>query len=403
MLCCDRPAVPAISMPSTASPSRLPGLDTLRAAAIVAVMFFHLTIFGELPSRILPVTWFGWMGVDLFFVLSGFLIGQQLLRGWTEERRPSFLSFYLRRAARILPAYWCVLLLYFFVPAWRESGGLPPLWKFLTFTLNLDVNLSQHAFSHAWSLCVEEHFYLLLPLLLAALMRRPSARKAVAAVALMVAGGIMLRAALIARFPDNVFALVYYPSWTRLDGLTFGVGLAALRTFRPAVWRRWMQHGHALLIGGIAVAGCAMWLFQGRDQGAATGLAWWAQVFGFPLLDAGLALVTASAMSERALLGRSRIPGAGLLAALAYSLYLTHKEVAHFVMVQFPGVTASQGPASWCLYAAACVGVAGLLHLLVERPVLRLRDRFVRQTYVERGASRGVALALAGEGEESGA
>lgn len=195
MLCCERPALPAISMPPAAPPSRLPGLDTLRAAAILAVMFFHLTIFGELPEGILPLPWFGWMGVDLFFVLSGFLIGQQLLRGWTEEQRPSFGRFYLRRAARILPAYWFVLLLYFLVPAWRESSGLPPLWTFLTFTLNLDVNLRQHAFSHAWSLCVEEHFYLLLPLLLALLMRRPSARKAVATVALMVAGGVILRGA----------------------------------------------------------------------------------------------------------------------------------------------------------------------------------------------------------------
>ncbi len=134
---------------------------------------------------------------------------------------------------------------------------------------------------------------------------------------------------------------------------------------------------------------------------AAAGLAWWAQVFGFPLLDAGLALVTASAMSPKGLLGRRRIPGAGLLAALAYTLYLTHKEVAHFVMRHFPGVTASRGPESWCLYAAACLSVAGLLHLLVERPVLRLRDRFVRQTYVERDESHAVALAVAGETGES--
>jgi peptidoglycan/LPS O-acetylase OafA/YrhL len=62
-------------MKPIAAPARLFGLDTLRAFAIV-VMLYHLTIFGELPKRILPVTYFGWMGVDLFFVLSGFLIGQ---------------------------------------------------------------------------------------------------------------------------------------------------------------------------------------------------------------------------------------------------------------------------------------------------------------------------------------
>lgn len=67
-------------MKFTSASTRHPGLDTLRALAILAVMLYHLTAFGELPFRIFPVTYFGWMGVDLFFVLSGFLIGQQVLR-----------------------------------------------------------------------------------------------------------------------------------------------------------------------------------------------------------------------------------------------------------------------------------------------------------------------------------
>jgi peptidoglycan/LPS O-acetylase OafA/YrhL len=87
-----------------AAPTRLFGLDTLHALAIVVVMLYHLTIFGELPTRILPVTYFGSMGVDLFFVLSGFLIGQQALKPYLSGHRPSIAEFYRRRAYRKYPA-----------------------------------------------------------------------------------------------------------------------------------------------------------------------------------------------------------------------------------------------------------------------------------------------------------
>jgi peptidoglycan/LPS O-acetylase OafA/YrhL len=88
-----------------AAPTRLFGLDSLRALAILVVMLYHMTVFGELPSRILSVTDFGWMGVDLFFVLSGFLIGQQVLKPYLMGQRPSIAEFYRRRIYRILPAY----------------------------------------------------------------------------------------------------------------------------------------------------------------------------------------------------------------------------------------------------------------------------------------------------------
>ncbi|HEY9137153.1 MAG TPA: acyltransferase, partial [Terriglobus sp.] len=115
-------------MTSTTHVTRLHGLDTLRAIAVLAVVLYHLTIFGELPIQLLPVTWHGWMGVDLFFVLSGYLIGRQLVKPYLRGSRPSLKEFYLRRAFRILPAYLAVVALYFVVPAWRDFPALPPLW-----------------------------------------------------------------------------------------------------------------------------------------------------------------------------------------------------------------------------------------------------------------------------------
>lgn len=355
------------------------GLDTLRAAAVLAVMFYHLTIFGELPFSWLPVTYYGWMGVDLFFVLSGFLIGQQLFQKYRDGAKPSAVDFYLRRAFRILPAYFAVLALYFLAPAWRESPRIGPLWKFLTFTMNFGFSFDTRAFSHAWSLCVEEHFYLLLPLLAMLLMRRPSLRKTIAVIVCVTAFGIGLRAWLLARYPDDVWTAIYYPTYTRLDGLVAGISLALIKVFREQWWQRLMRHGH-LLIGAAAVlVGSMVWMVRERNLGDDVGSARWAIVIGFPLLSAGLALMTASAMSERGWLARWRVPGAQWIAALAFSLYLTHKEVGHLVHERFRAIADAQGPASWALYAVACLAAAVLLHLLVERPFLALRGRVMRR------------------------
>jgi peptidoglycan/LPS O-acetylase OafA/YrhL len=376
LLCCSRLSLLGTSdtpqMKPTVSSARLVGLDTLRALAVIIVIFYHLTIFGELPSGILPVTYFGWMGVDLFFVLSGFLIGQQVLKPYLNGQRP---SIYRRRAYRILPAYLAVLTLYFFVPGWREFPSLAPAWKFLTFTMNLGFSFDRRGFSHAWSLCVEEHFYLVLPLLVTLLMRRPSAKKTAIVLAFVVLFGILLRTFLVTHHPDDVWTGIYYPSYTRLDGLLTGVTLAIVRAFRPAWWRTFMQRGHTLLLTGTLCVGCVVWMFRNQDLGNDTGSAMWGVIVGFPLLALGLGLITASSVSANGLLARVRIPGAETIATLAFSLYLTHKAVGHLIMQHFPWITSPQGPASWLLYGVTCFSAAWLLHVAVERPFLRLRDR----------------------------
>jgi peptidoglycan/LPS O-acetylase OafA/YrhL len=365
-------------MKRIAAPTRLFGLDTLRAFAVIIVMLYHLTVFGELPSRLLPVTYYGWMGVDLFFVLSGFLIGQQALKPYLTGQRFSIPEFYRRRAYRILPAYLVVLTLYFLFPVLRESPRLAPLWKFLTFTMNIGISFDRHCFSHAWSLCVEEYFYLVLPLLVALLMRRPSARKTIAVLASVSIFGICLRAFLITHYPDEVWSRIYYPTYTRLDGLLTGVALAIVRTFRPAWWQTLMQRGHTLLLTGIACVGGVLWMFRNQDLGNDTGSAMWGVILGFPLLALGLGLITASSVSKNGILARVKIPGAETIATLAFSLYLTHKAVGHFVQKRFPQITAPQGPVSWLLYAVTCLLAALLLHVAIERPFLRLRDRSTR-------------------------
>jgi peptidoglycan/LPS O-acetylase OafA/YrhL len=373
--------------------TRLPGLDTLRAIAIVAVMLYHLKPF--LPEKMTAAAQFGWMGVDLFFVLSGYLIGMQLLRPYSTGEKPSIREFYRRRAYRILPAYLVVLWLYLVFPTWRESPALPPLWQFLTFTVNLlFVDFSHHAFSHVWSLCVEEHFYLVLPLLVILLMRRPSLRKTVIVIGAVVLFGICFRGyellpliappgwtgrGVLDEFGTFYYKYLYYPTYSRLDGLVVGVTLALVRLFRPGWWRWMARRGHAALMLGLMLTGLVCWMFRNDGMADATKVAAWGTVVGYPLLAVGLGLLVVSSVSSNGLLSKFRMPGAQLVAMLAFSLYLTHKEVAHLDRTYLRSLTEARDAKTVVIYAVTCLLVAGLLYGLVERPFMVLRDRSERR------------------------
>lgn len=359
------------------SSAREPGLDLMRAIAILWVMLWHMHFALRPGIWSLPAN-YGWMGVDLFFVLSGYLIGSQLLRPYTRGNHPSIGGFYMRRAFRVLPAYLTVLLLYFAIPGFREAPGLSPAWQFLSFTENFRIDyLNDRAFSHVWSLCVEEHFYLVLPLLILLLMRRPSFSKALALILGILCFGIAIRAYVylhhVAIFPrdDDAFALayvekIYYPTHTRLDGLLVGVTLATIKTFRPAWWQRAMSHGYLLLISGLALCACAMWLFSDR-------LSFSGSVVGFPVLAIGLGLLIASSVAPSSPF--SKVRGFGLIAALAYSAYLTHKEIIHMVRIHLPRLVESRGWLALLAYFAFSFLGAFVLYVAIERPFLRLRER----------------------------
>ncbi len=158
--------------------SRAIGPDLLRAAAILLVMLVHLPVEAT-PSVLLGVRTYGWLGVDVFFVLSGFLIGSQLFKEISRTGRVDIKSFYIRRAFRIFPAFFTVLGLYALFPILRDAPTMQPLWSFATFTVNFNFDPRVgRAFSQAWSLCVEEHFYLTLPILVLLLYRRINAKRA---------------------------------------------------------------------------------------------------------------------------------------------------------------------------------------------------------------------------------
>lgn len=242
--------------------ARQPGLDLLRALAITLVIFYHAGLFGfSLPGR---AERFGWIGVDLFFVLSGYLIAGQLLAPIARGESPNLRRFFWRRALRILPAYLLVAAVYFALPALREYPTIPPLWKFLLFVQNVGLR-GGTAFSHAWSLCVEAQFYLVLPFVLIALARKR--RAAMAAPCIVIGAGILLRASIAyslatdGAVPFRGFQqLIYYATWTRLDPLTLGATLAAIQRFRPAWWTKLQDIAAWLWLVGLALIVFSLYL-----------------------------------------------------------------------------------------------------------------------------------------------
>lgn len=358
--------------------TRAPGVDLLRALAIAAVMLYHISSHGiPIPALVEH----GWMGVDLFFVLSGYLIGWQLLRAYARGEQPRWRHFMLSRALRILPAYYAVLALYALLPP-PEGGALQPLWKYLTFTLNLAPDWRRGAaYSHAWSLCVEEHFYLLFPVLAWLLARRLTARTAIALVVGMIAGGMLLRGWLwhtqvAPRLADDAGAamhafirLIYNPTYARLDGLLMGVSLAACRAFRPAWWNAVLRHGRMLLAAGAVVLAVCTRMVLDSAIGA---------VALFPLVALGCSLLLTGAISSATWIGRRPLPGARQVALLAFSLYLTHKQIYAWLDALLPDLGRAAPLLALTVYLTASLAAAALLYLAIERPGLRLRRRLLR-------------------------
>ncbi|MEI9905214.1 MAG: acyltransferase [Asticcacaulis sp.] len=356
------------------------GPDLLRGLAILMVMATHMP-YDHVPAAF-EMWWgrYGWFGVDVFFVLSGYLIGSELLRPVYDGRAPDLVVFYIKRAFRILPVFWLVLAIYVFLPTLREAPTMAPAWRFLTFTVNLGLDVrTARSFSHAWSLCVEEHFYLILPWLVL-LFRKSNMRwlPLVFGIAL-AAGGMILRHVL---WQDaqamgggwaDFLRLVYYPSWCRLDGLIAGVSLAALRLFHQGAWARWARPVWLLplALACISVA-IGMTVATGQILNEISS------VVVYPLFSLGVMALLAALVQLEPHLGALRWSGLGFIAAISYSLYLCQKLVFAADIRWLPaGVT--QGWWAVVVFYVSAIAVAVLLWWAVERPFLALRARLIRR------------------------
>lgn len=266
------------SAPTVSSSSRahIPALDGLRGLAILLVLMAHLYVPASVKLR--AVANAGWIGVDLFFVLSGFLITGILLEA---KGQPGyFRQFYARRARRIFPIYYLALVLGIFVlPAVPSIVRLRELqiW-FWTYTVNVaqavhGLRGMPEFWAIYWSLAVEEQFYLLWPLVVllagTATLRR---------LCLMgIAGAWLLRPALVAwGVPGDV---IYVQLFTRMDALLAGAWVATWRHDGRALSVQWGRLAGGVAAGGVLLIGVWRGGFESDDP--------MVSVLGFSLVTVG--------------------------------------------------------------------------------------------------------------------
>jgi peptidoglycan/LPS O-acetylase OafA/YrhL/lysophospholipase L1-like esterase len=335
---------------------RTPALDGLRAVAVLAVFARHLQ---------LPLASGGWLGVDVFFVLSGYLITTLLLREHDRDGRIALGRFYLRRARRLYPALIVVLAAGLTFAATLSGDGT--LGGYLTaaalagtYTTDLAVlvtgNGDYGALTHMWSLAVEEQFYLLWPVALVFALRR-----GVNVVAWSLAGAGASLAVLASSLnpADQPTPLGYFYPHTRAYELLLGCTLAAWLTRQPL-----RKPTFAATVGAVGLAGLILAVgVAGTDRFTVPAIA--AAGALSCLLVAGLA--TGGGGPAGRLLGVRPLV---YLGRISYGIYLWHLPVltvlGHFVHASLS--------VSAVLAVAVTTGIAAASHRWVESPFLRPRE-----------------------------
>jgi len=363
--------------------NRLYGLDTLRAIAIIIVLIYHYKVVVSRDNIFGFMSQLGWTGVDLFFVLSGYLIGNQILSAFAKGQDFSLKLFYIRRFLRTLPNYYFVLALYFIFPVALSGTTTAPLWSFLTFTQNLDLRAGE-TFTHSWSLCIEEQFYLIFPViaLLIAYTKRSIALGWVAIVGTMLIA-MFLRgynwhahgeaAISMQSFMENI----YYSSFTRVDELLPGVAIALLKNFHPAAYAAILRRGNLLLVVGLASVGIMFYVFQNYAYIKGYGTTFQVVTFGYSLLAISFAILVLAALSPHSALHRIRIPGTASLALWSYAIYLIHKPL--FQVLKAPLTEYGVDINGWlgvAIIMAVSIFCGWALYFFVETPFMNLRARF---------------------------
>jgi len=358
---------------------RLHGLDHLRALAIIMVFMFHYN-HGEFPVWMNVFSSFGWTGVDLFFVLSGYLIASQLFKHISKGYDFSIKDFYIRRFFRIVPLYALALLIYFLVPAFSQRYGPSPLWKYLTFTQNFGLHPGLYpSFTHAWSLAVEEQFYLVFPLIVAGLFYFKIFRKGIWLIAVLFVVTFLFRYIAWTQYYwplenaniDNDFWVtkIYYTTHTRLDGLLVGITIATLFAYRQNFIIRVNKYANLLFfIGLTALIGC-YYLCLDRSG-------FYASVYGFSAISLAYGLIVMAAILPACFLYKIKSRITSGIAILSYTMYLIHKgttELCHKFFDKHDWDTDSM----WMLAASLGVTIccALVLRYAVEKPFLKLRDK----------------------------
>ena len=336
---------------------RLLTLDIVRGTAILLVLAFHFRQPLGVPLLdivLQPVFAAGWIGVDLFFVLSGFLVGRIILEDASSSAGLDRRRFFQRRILRL----WPVLLVYLATLLAIGGGNAwPMVWPVLLHVQNY----STVAPSHLWSLAVEEHFYLIAVFVIPLLLRRGGhVRVERWLVAVMIT---CLGARLVALAVGEPLLHLQWQTQYRLDAPAFGVLLASVALHRPALFAQ--LTGYRMVWLGVAVAGWSALAWAGDGafrHGVGFTLAYLSSgAFILALINARIDGAVAPPARQIAAVGQ-----------IAYPLYIWHASIGAVVRALADQTTAVPGLVITVSIALA-IAVAVAMHVLVERPFMRRR------------------------------
>ncbi len=344
-----------------------PALDGIRGLAILLVFLSHAS---------LQSMGGGFVGVDLFFVLSGFLITALLLEEWRDTGRISLKSFYARRAIRLLPALVLMLITVVLVssliePRWKTAQFRTSGWMTLLYVANwftVERKFPSPELAHTWSLSVEEQFYIVWPIILSLLLRSRATKAAVLGlVAASVVGVAGLR--LFLWTTSGSWVRGYFGSDTHADGLLSGAMVAMIMTWgwgpRSPGTIRVLNGVSTLALGLVPIFVVAVRPMDGRLYDG-----------GYLGVNLAIASVVMAAVSSpwaplRLLLESAAVRWIG---RISYGVYLWHMPAFWWVRrMQVP-----PGLRSGILAFILTLSIAAVSFYALERPLLRLKRRFER-------------------------
>ncbi len=364
------PTLAAASAPLAHQPS----LDGVRALAVIAVMLFHGGVSWA-PA--------GFLGVDVFLVLSGFLITLLLVREIDATHRIDVRAFWLRRARRLLPALVLVLVAVAifgaFIATDDEALGLRgDLFGSLFYVQNWRLVFSGQPYfaefgspsplRHMWSLAIEEQWYLIWPLAFFGITRlaRRQTRLIAVSIAILAAGSAVLMTLL--HEPGSDTSRIYYGTDTRAQALLIGALLAVGFAARRADWTRaWRTAFHIAGGGGFVFLG---WVIATKSDS-------WPRFYrgGFTLVALAAAAVIAAAMTAGPVRRLLALPPFPAIGRISYGLYLWHWPI--YVWLS-PARTGREGTELLLLRLAVTLVVSLASYFLVEQPIREQRFRAVR-------------------------
>ncbi|WAG09819.1 acyltransferase [Aeromonas dhakensis] len=347
-------------------------LDICRASAILLVLLSHGR---RLLFPIFPDAQFlkfgGFLGVEIFFVLSGFLIGSILIdKSTSSESHWCWIPhFWGRRFLRTYPNYFLFLFLnWLVIDTWRPES-MPDLWHYMTFTQSLLV-AHPSFFGEAWSLVIEEIFYFIVPIIMYIVWRTSAIQALLNTLFICLASSLIMRIALVYSEPDLTFNQVRSTALLRLDSIMIGV-LTSYCYYHCKLWRDILikvAPGLSLLM--IPVIYIAMQPDEFMDESFIL------KVFLFPVANiaaAGL-LVIGIGWNVSDLAYNLVRP----VARWSYSAYLINLLVLSMMNFYLPAVTAGTALVYWTGFLLITLTFSGIVYNFFERKVLLLRDNWIK-------------------------